>query len=170
MPAQARDLRTIHAVQNSGYAAEAPRRSEVFQEKWVDDAAMRYWNSKLNLQRQAQQAAQAARQAQLRPAGAAAPPGAGAAAGPWPAGAPQLYRPPAPLAGAPPQLPAPGPSAVRLPPQSQQPQHAAQGVPQPQAAHPAWQPPPLQNGGLVQQIQPQQLQPGAQLPQQTAAP
>lgn len=66
---QARDLRTIHTVQNTGYVAEAPRRSEVFREKWVDDAAMRYWQSKITAQRHAQQASQAARQAQMRPLG-----------------------------------------------------------------------------------------------------
>ena len=66
---QARDLRTIHTVQNTNYVAGAPRRSEVFREKWVDDAAMRYWQSKITAQRHAQQASQAARQAQMRPQG-----------------------------------------------------------------------------------------------------
>lgn len=83
---QARDLRTIHAMQNSSYVAGAPRRSEVFREKWVDDAAMRYWQSKITAQRHAQQASQAARQAQMRPQGVAQLQNGGIGAGSIPPG------------------------------------------------------------------------------------
>ena len=61
---QARDLRHVSATQLQ--VAEAPLRHEVFQGKWVDDAAMRYLSQRAQAQRQAQLAAQAVR---LRPVG-----------------------------------------------------------------------------------------------------
>ena len=84
---QARDVRYVSATQPQ--MAEAPLRHEVFQGKWVEDAAMRYLSQRAQAQRNAQVAAQAAR---MRPLGY--PPGQ--------PGAPALQRPP-PSAAMPPQ-------------------------------------------------------------------
>ena len=86
---QARDVRHVSATQPQ--MAEAPLRHEVFQGKWVEDAAMRYLSQRAQAQRNAQVAAQAAR---MRPLGY--PPPAGQP------GAPALQRPP-PSAAMPPQ-------------------------------------------------------------------
>ena len=96
---QARDLRHVSATQPQ--AAEAPLRHEVFQGKWVDDAAMRYLSQRAQAQRQAQMAAQAVR---LRPVGT--PP----SSTPQQAVAPML-RPPLSASAQPPQL-------VSAPPQA----------------------------------------------------
>jgi len=84
---QAREVRHVSTTQPQ--MAEAPLRHEVFQGKWVEDAAMRYLSQRAQAQRNAQVAAQAAR---MRPLGY--PPGQ--------PGAPALQRPP-PGAAMPPQ-------------------------------------------------------------------
>ena len=98
---QAREVRHVSATQPQ--MAEAPLRHEVFQGKWVEDAAMRYLSQRAQAQRNAQVAAQAAR---MRPVGL--PPGQ--------PGAVALQRPPL-SAPVPPQQPGVAPQQMLAPPQ-----------------------------------------------------
>ena len=98
---QARDVRHVSVTQPQ--MAETPLPHEVFQGKWVEDAAMRYLSQRAQAQRNAQVAAQAAR---MRPVGLPA----------GQPGAPALQRPPL-SAALPSQQPGPAMQPMMAPQQ-----------------------------------------------------